>query len=124
MKRENLPFALLGMLVATQKTLDDQAALGRPVSLSDDVLIGGDASGGKRQCRKALQLVIAQRANAAQLTKENVMFVMKFGWFGHASPHQFEAGALSSLSHQRLRSDASDHPTLCGLAPSVITYVN
>ena len=53
----------------------------------DDVLIGGDAPGEKRQGRKALLLVVGQRADAAsQLTEEDVMFGMRFGWFGHASP--------------------------------------
>src|SRR5687768_11916077 len=85
MKRENLPLALLSQLIAAQETFDDEAALRGAIPLPDNILIGTDAPGRKRQGRQTLLLVISQWADAAQLTNENVMFRMQFCWFRHAS---------------------------------------
>src|SRR5688500_11867415 len=84
MEGEYLPFAFCGQLVAAGETLDDQAALGRAVSFTHDVLVRAHAFRRQRQGKKAVFLVLRKGAYAAQLTKQHAVLGMKFCGASHA----------------------------------------
>jgi hypothetical protein len=76
-EREDLAFALLGDFVAASKAFNENAALGRAVTLMNDVLIRTNLLHRQRQVPQALLLVSGERADAPQLAHESIV-LLKF----------------------------------------------
>jgi hypothetical protein len=95
MEREDLPLAALDDLVAAGEAVEDQAALRRPVLVSDDVLIGLEVPHHHRQGDDGVPLLVGQRRYALELADERMERVG--GGCVHGASC-FEAGARTSLS--------------------------
>ena len=57
-ERKYLAFAFLGDLVAADEAFDDKAGFRWTIPLTDDVVVGTNASGGERQGQEAVLLLL------------------------------------------------------------------
>ncbi|GAC1333865.1 MAG: hypothetical protein NVSMB26_15650 [Beijerinckiaceae bacterium] len=71
-KRKYLALAVRQDFVATEETFNDEAALGRPISLANEVLVGSQLLDRDRQGENCLLLPLGQGGNALELSKKPV----------------------------------------------------
>jgi hypothetical protein len=103
-KRHDLPLPMLSQHVTAGKAINEKAALGRPITISDKRLIRAKASEGHREAEDAVPILVAQKGDALQLANELAVFWMQRGETGHGTPFQLIAGGSPTL----LSHDAPD----------------
>src|SRR5215208_5533351 len=103
-KGHDLALAGQGHLVAADKALKDEAAPGRAIALTHDVLVGPDGLNLHGQVEEGLPLLGREVGDAFQLADKRVLV----GWRGHNGSYSCGGSTRLSRSPARQRSKAND----------------
>ena len=90
-KRHDLALALLRQHVAADEAIDEEATLGRPLTISDKVLMCRDALHGHGKAEDAVPVIIAEDSDTLQLANKLAVFSMQRNKVGHGIPRHTDA---------------------------------
>ncbi len=91
MKRHDLPLAVLRPNVAADEAINEEATLGRAITVSDKVLMCRDALQGHGKAEDAVPVVVVQNSDALQLANKLAVFWMQTSGVAHRTALQSEA---------------------------------
>jgi hypothetical protein len=85
MKRHDLPLAVLRQHVAADEAIHEEATLGRPITVSNKVLMWRDALQGHGKAEDAVPVVVVQNSDALQLADKLAVFWMQTSEVSHGT---------------------------------------
>ena len=85
MKRHDLPLTVLRLNVAADEAINEEATLGRTITVSDKVSMCGDALQGHGKAEDAVPVGVVQNSDALQLANKLAVFWMQRNKVAHGT---------------------------------------